>query len=307
PNFPTQAPIQGTGGGGSDTTVTEFLLLPPPVFTAISPDTGASSSDQITTSQQLTLSGTATPSSTVSVSRARTRAACTTTASSSGNWSFDYSAATLPEGTSAFTAAATTADGGSPESEPFLVTVDLTPPAVTLAAPASTLDPSPQVTVTATDAGGLPPSATVTLDVDLNNDGTFSGTAETGSMPAPLAVGLAVFNVSPALPLSTVRLRARVTDLAGNEGTSAAATVTVGSFSSPVVTVAAPALTAINPDTGVSAADQLTSARNLTLSGTAPASSTVTLYRTDTRQVAPAPANRPRHPTPHPPPPPPPP
>src|SRR5690349_17473337 len=45
-------------------------LANPPVFTAISPDTSVSATDQITTARNLTISGTAAKGATVTVSRA---------------------------------------------------------------------------------------------------------------------------------------------------------------------------------------------------------------------------------------------
>jgi hypothetical protein len=62
------------------------------------------------------------------------------------------------------------------------------------------------VTVTATDAVGLPATATVTLDVDTNNDCTFRGAGETSYLTATMTNGLAIFTVSPAL---SAKLRGR--------------------------------------------------------------------------------------------------
>jgi hypothetical protein len=132
----------------------------------------------------------------------------------------------LPEGTYTFTAA----EGGSngPQSAPFLVTVDLTPPVVDLTAPASTTDRSPEVRVTATDLHGLPDGTHVRLDVDLNNDGDFTDTGETAYTTSTLTSGSATFSVQPDLTVgTTVRMRARVTDLAGNEGTSLSKSVEI--------------------------------------------------------------------------------
>ena len=103
----------------------------------------------------------------------------TATADGSGNWSFDYSGTTLPEGTYAFTGTATTNTYTSALSQPFLVTVDETTPTVNLLLDSSTADPTPQVRVTAWDSVGMPATATVTLDVDLNNNGNFTDPGET--------------------------------------------------------------------------------------------------------------------------------
>src|SRR5262249_6332547 len=109
------------------------------------------------------------------------------------------------------------------------VFVDLTPPAVTLTVPSTTTIAALQVSVTATDAYVLPDGTPVALDVDLNNDGSFTGPGETGYMVASLTGRKAVFKISPALPLPPARLRLGLPDLAGNEGTcyGSATTVTV--------------------------------------------------------------------------------
>ena len=89
------------------------------------------------------------------------------------------------------------------------MTVDLTAPTVTLSAPATTVSLHPQLTVTATDAVGLPATGTVTLDVDLNNDGNFTDAGESGYQTATLTNGVAVFNIGTALSVGTVGLRVR--------------------------------------------------------------------------------------------------
>ena len=226
-NFPTATPFQGSNGGGSDAFVTQYGQLLPPVFTAISPDTGVSSTDQVTTAQNLTLYGTALSGSTVTLYRAGLGQIGTATASGAGLWTFSYSGTTLPEGSYGFTGTATLNGKISPESPSFAVTVDETAPAVSLTVPATTVDLKPQVTVTATDLVGIAATTTVTLDVDLNNDGNFTDPGETGYETATMTNGIAVFALSPALSVGTVQLRARVTDRAGNQGTSAVSTLLV--------------------------------------------------------------------------------
>jgi hypothetical protein len=106
-NFPTGPnPYQGSSGGSTDAFLAKVGATPnPPHFTAISPDTGTSSTDQITTARNLTLSGTAAPGATVTVSRAGVGVLGSVTANATtGVWSYDYSGTTLPEGTQAFTA-----------------------------------------------------------------------------------------------------------------------------------------------------------------------------------------------------------
>jgi hypothetical protein len=233
-NFPTASAFQSSNGGvnNNDAFVTRFAQLVPPVFTSISSDTGYSSSDQITTAQNLTLYGTALPNATITLYRAGLGQIGTTTASGTGLWTFSYTGTTLAEGSYGFTGTATVNGKISPESTPFQVTVDRTAPTVTLTAPATTTALKPQLQVTATDLVGLPATTTVTLDVDTNNDGNFTDSGETGYMTATMTNGVAVFALSPALAVGTVKLRARVTDKAGNEGTSATSTMVVQSSGS---------------------------------------------------------------------------
>ena len=101
PNFPTQNVLQGSLSGGSsyDAWVLEFSLPAAPVFTNITG--GAStSSGVVTDSTSPTLSGTATPGSTVTISRADLGVLGTATATG-GSWSYST---TLAAGTYTFTA-----------------------------------------------------------------------------------------------------------------------------------------------------------------------------------------------------------
>jgi len=107
-------------------------------------------------------------------------------------------------------------------------TVDNEAPAVTLSVTSPTSDTTPSVTVTATDSGsGVPDGTTVYLDVDLNNDGDFADSGETGYALSSLVSGAAMFDVSPALPGGTFLLQARVSDLADNEGFSSVETLEI--------------------------------------------------------------------------------
>jgi hypothetical protein len=106
------------------------------------------------------------------------------TPSANGVWDFDFTA-TLPEGTWAFTASL--AGLTSDPMPDFLITVDLSPPAVNLTVPSGTVTTlAPKVRVTASDDTGLPnptpplypAGITVTLDVDKNNGGNFTDPGE---------------------------------------------------------------------------------------------------------------------------------
>src|SRR5205823_5425898 len=133
---------------------------------------------------------------TVTLSRAGVGQIGTATADGTGHWTFSYVATTLAEGTYAFTAIETSGSKTSVETTPFRVKVDLTAPAVTLTADASTYDLTPEVRVVATDLHGLADGTTVTLDVDLNNDGDFLDASESGYTTGTLTGGLALLELS---------------------------------------------------------------------------------------------------------------
>jgi RHS repeat-associated protein len=240
-NFPVAGAFQGSNAGSKDAFAAKVLLTPAaPAFTGVTTDTGSSSADQITTSQNLHLLGTAAPAATVTLYRSDLGVLGSTTADgTTGAWNFDYSGTTLAEGTYAFTATETVSGLTSAASGDYLVTVDRTAPTVVLTAPAATATRGPQVRVTASDlnglpnAGGLYPSGvTVTLDVDTNNDGNFTDAGESGYATATLVDGTALITVPTLAAAGTYPMRARVTDLAGNQGTSGTATVVVSSVTS---------------------------------------------------------------------------
>jgi RHS repeat-associated protein len=250
-NFPVAHAYQGSNAGGTDAFISQVRLIPNvPVFSAISPDTGTSSSDQITSNQNLTLSGTSDASVTVTISRSDIGVIGTTTADGSGNWSFNYSGTTLPEGAYSFTATATSSGFTSPPSQPFVVVVDKTAATVNLTAPATTASKGPSIVVTASDLNGLPDGTTVTVDVDLNNNGSFSDPSETGYTSGTLTGGAATI-VLPALPgTGTYPVRVRVNDLAGNQQTSSTTNVVVNTPTSPWIVSSAQVLAA-DPMTGL--------------------------------------------------------
>ncbi len=106
-------------------------------------------------------------------------------------------------------------------------TLDTSKPTVTVAtAAAFTDDVTPHVTVTASDPNGLADGTAVNLDVDLNNDDNFADAGEANRTQSTLYGGRSYFELTPALPATPlsgpylVQLRARVSDAAGNEGTS---------------------------------------------------------------------------------------
>src|SRR5438105_4095783 len=93
----------------------------------------------------------------------------------------------------------------------------------------------PGVVVTVADANGLGGSDTVTLDVDLNNNGSFSG-GELGYATGTLHDGQVVITLPTLSSTGSYPVRARVTDAAGNQTTTGSQTITVTSSGSATIT-----------------------------------------------------------------------
>ncbi len=113
---------------------------------------------------------------------------------------------------------------------------DITPPLVTTTGPAHTSNPTPAITVTASDEGsGVADGTLVVLDVDLNGDGDFADPGETALATEPLAAGVATFTSPAALPDGVYHVRARVRDMAGNQGFSNVLTTVINLSEVPAV------------------------------------------------------------------------
>ena len=230
----------------SNNTVTSNTTTAPGTSTTQPPAAPVISSDVVSSSDAVTLTGTAPDGATATVSDGSS-ALGTTTASSTGSWSF--TTADLAAGSYTFTATDTTSAGTSAASSPLGVTVtsSSSPPA----APVISSD-----TVSSSDAvtlkGTAPDGATVTV-----SDGTSLGTATAGSTgswsftTADLAAGSYTFTATD-------------TTSAGTSAASSPLGVTVTSSSSP-------------PAAPVISSDVVSTSDAVTLKGTAPDSATVTV------------------------------
>ena len=232
-NFPTQNPIQGSLSGAStyDAWVAKVGLAPAaPVFTGVTGGV-STSAGMATSSQNLTLSGTTVANGTVTLSRADLGVLGTTTANGSGAWSYNYTGTTLPQGTYAFTATVTSNSLTSAASAAYVVSVDTTAPAVTLTVPSSTTSLAPVVQITASDQNGLPDGTAVYVDQSIG--GNWTQVAQ-----GTLTGGAAALAVSPSGGGSpgTYPIRARVNDLANNQGTSSTANLVISSANTWSVT-----------------------------------------------------------------------
>ena len=228
----TDTTSAGTSAASSPFDVT--VTSPPPAAPAIS--TGV-----VNANDSVTLTGTAPDGATVTVSDGGSSALGTTTASSSGSWSF--TTADLSSGTYAFTATDTTSAGTSAASSALDVTVPLP------AAPAissGTVNANNSVTLT----GTAPDGATVTV-----SDGGRS------------ALGTTTASSSGSWSFTTADLSSGTYAFTATDTTSAGTSAASGALD---VTVPLPAAPAISSGT-VNAND------SVSLTGTAPNGATVTV------------------------------
>jgi autotransporter-associated beta strand protein len=240
------------------TSLSTLLGPPAPVFTGITNDTGAAANDFITSDTTLVLHGTATPNTTVTLTRSGVGVIGSTPVDAAGQWSFDYSGTTLPSGVATFTAAATDAanNTGAP-SAPVQIVIDIAAPA-----------------------------APVITSISSGSTLQFSGSAEAGSTVTVLRagfgpVGSATANSSgqwtlgysgPDLPPGEQTFTAQATDTAGNSSADSAP-VTIDPAVDP------PAITSVTDDTGSFTNDGITVDGTLVFGGSAGAGNLVTLSR----------------------------
>jgi hypothetical protein len=223
--------------------VTDVPETPPaPVITSevLANDTGASSSDGVTSDGHVAVAGTVEAGATVAIFDGGVNIGSAVVDGT--NWSF---AANLAEGTHQLQAVATDADGASPASAPAAtIVVDQTAPAPVIAS----------VTLS-----GL--SALVSGTSEANSAVTlFDGTTAVGTTTTDASGNWSLAGV--ALTPGVNSLTAQATDAAGNTGTSAAFLVTLDN-TPPTL-----AITQISPDSGASASDGLTNVATVTVSGT---------------------------------------
>ncbi|ONN93070.1 calcium-binding protein, partial [Burkholderia cenocepacia] len=258
----TATDAAGNTGPSASVTVTGDTTAPgAPVIGTVTDDAGsvggAIASGGSTDDATPTLSGTAEAGSTVSVYDGTTLLG-TTTADPSGNWTFTPTTG-LGEGAHSLTVTATdTAGNVSVPSTAFDLTIDITAPA------------SP--TVNATDGTSLSGTAEAgaTVNIDTNGDGTPDATVTADPS------GAWTYTPSTPLPAGTV-IGVTATDAAGNTGPSASVTVT-GDTTAPVAPIIGTVTDDVGSVIGAIISGGSTDDATPTLSGTAEAGSTVSVY-----------------------------
>ena len=221
-----------------------------PTIASFSTDSGTTG-DRITNDNTLTLTGTAPANSTVNLFDGATPIG-TTTANASGAWS--YTTAALTNATHSFTATDTVSGTTSAASTAFAVTVDTVAPTAPVIS-SNSASPANVVTLNGTAEA----NSTVTV---------FDGTTQLGTATAN-GSGAWTYTTA-ALASGAHSLTAKATDAAGNTG-AASSSVNM------TFTIPAPTIASFSTDSGT-AGDGITNDNTLTLTGTAPASSTVNLF-----------------------------
>lgn len=176
-------------------------------FIRISPDTGSSSTDAITMDQKPSILGKASPGALVTISEGGATVG-TGIANMAGYYTVPVFQA-LADGVHSLAITAQK-DGQSAGQAIAQVTVDTTPPQLAITAPPSVTNGSAPVITAVSSQGGM-----VSIDVDLNMDGHFTGSEMAFARAAsgrPLALN------SLKQQQGIFNIRARQSDIAGNVG-----------------------------------------------------------------------------------------
>lgn len=238
-----------------------------PTITGMSEDTGSSGSDNHTSDNTPTLSGTAEANITVRIYRGGGLVG-EVTADGDGNWT--YTADTVPDGYYYFTAAAVDAAGNqSAQSATRAVWVDTVAPNVAISAPISSDN-----FVSGAEDNFLSVSGTVTAGssaVHVTFTDSLGGTVTGTAVPSGSSWTLSNMDIS-GLANGEITVSAYAVDGAGNQSSTATRTITLDN-----VLPDAPAITGFSNDTGT--VSGTTSDNTPTLTGTAEANATVRIYR----------------------------
>ena len=226
--------------------------------TAISQDTGNNTSDGITSDNTLIISGTAEANSSVEVFLDGISIG-STTANSSGIWSFDYTGTILADGNYNLTARATDAAGNiGGLSTVFPITIDTALPSLSLTINDITADNTVNaaeaegnITITGTVSGEFSTGDLVSL--------VINGVTSTGTINASGVFSIVVSGNDLALDSdTTVAASVTTTDTAGNIGTAAATKVYNVDITIPVPVLTIDDITADNTINATEASGTIT-------------------------------------------------
>ena len=192
------------------------------LITGISKDTGFSNHDFVTNDTMAQVLGMGTPGASLTL-QVDGKGVATGTIAADGNFAIGVPSP-LSEGTHQL---AVQPAGASAPTSSVNVTIDTTPPTISLAAPDFTTNrPLPQLTVTIdpTNFDGPP---VFSIDVDLQHDGNFTDPGDSNYYQGPITGATTTFTLPTPLAEGTYQLRARTSDLAGNVGVSPTVTMQV--------------------------------------------------------------------------------
>ncbi len=267
-----------TGFTSGQTYTIDTVAPPAPSIIALvtASDTGSSNSDRLTADTTPTLTGTAEINSTVQLyDTDGTTLLDTAAADGAGNWSLTSSV--LSAGAHTLTVKATDAAGNvSTASTGLVVTIDATAPP---APSAPDMDAGSDSGASSTDNTTSDTTPTVSGTAEAGSTVTLYDTDGTTVLGTAVATG-GVWSITSSTALShgTHTLTTKAMDVAGNVSVASAGLVVT--IDTSVAAPSAPDLV-VGSDSGTSSTDDITNATTPTLSGTAEAGSTVTLYDTD--------------------------
>jgi hypothetical protein len=266
------------GGGQADNSQDTYSSTNSAIV-GISPDNGVSSQDGITNNPRISISGTAPALDAITV-YCNGQAIGQTTALANNTWTFNNAANPLSDGDYFFTAVATDPSGYSTApSAVYEAVIDThvpQPPVLNDISPDTGLSNTDGITDVnlPTFSGRTEPFAVVNLysngsnqpfgttEADITGFWSFT-VGQLGQVTYP--GGSQSGGSAQSLPDGTYQITATAMDIAG----------TVSAASPPMTIVidtqkpSAPWVTSISPDTGSSSTDGVTTAHNLTISGTA--------------------------------------
>lgn len=217
--FTASAKDLAGNGSSASAAFNVSTALATPTITGVSPDTGISNSDRITSDPTLSILGTADPSTVVRVSRRGAGVIGVTTSDQNGAWTLDYTATPLPDGEQVFTAVAENGSSATPSSAAFTVKVDTSPPAVISINRQSPVSPATSATELVFRVTFNEP----VLGVDAADFSVVTGGTARGTIGAITAVNGSTFDlsISGITGIGAVRVDLKaggteITDSAGN-------------------------------------------------------------------------------------------